>query len=251
MRTLAKALLVLAMAVAPGAALAQEYEAEDYGVDAQPPPDAQPTVAAPEQLPPPPATAAAPVQQLPAGQWTYTAQYGWIWQPYDQAYTYVPADGTYPMVYAYYPSYGWHWLTAPWVYSVGPRPHWGVYGFTRYAWHSRPWFRVPSHYGHYRGGYGQHYRHAPAVGFGHDYRREPARGYGGGGHGSWGWNGGGNHRGGGEGRGGGAGNHQYRPQGGGNHGGSGHQSPGAGNGGRPGGGGRSGGTHSARPASRR
>src|SRR5262245_9047257 len=67
--------------------------------------------APPPPLPPPaPAVAAAPVApvvvaQPPAaapidGQWVYTEQYGWVWMPYAQAYTYVPADGD-PMMYVY------------------------------------------------------------------------------------------------------------------------------------------------------
>lgn len=237
MKTLAKAVVVLAMSLAPAAALAQDYE--DGYADEAPPAEAQPTSPAPDLLPPPPPAvtsapvAQAPVVQAPAGQWTYTSQYGWIFLPYDQAYTYVPADGSYPLVYAYSPVYGWHWLTAPWVYSVGPRPYWGVYGYARFAWYTRPWFTVPSHYFHHRSHW--HYRAAPVRGhgWGHAYRHEPSRHH----APAPTWHGG------------------ARPHGGGMHQGggrppsAGHSSPGH-FGGRPGGGGQHGGgtVHQARPA---
>jgi hypothetical protein len=32
-------------------------------------------------------------QAVPAGQWVYTQQYGWVWMPYGDAYSYVPPDG--------------------------------------------------------------------------------------------------------------------------------------------------------------
>jgi hypothetical protein len=44
--------------------------------------------------------------------------------------------------YAYYPNYGWRWVSSPWVLGWGPRPYWGRFGPRYYAWHSRPWFRV-------------------------------------------------------------------------------------------------------------
>ena len=240
MRTFLKALLVLAITAGPTVALAQEY---DYGppVDADQPEVQPPAAPAPAQLPPPPpATTSYPVQAPPAGQWTYTSQYGWVWLPYAQDYTYVPADGGYPSVYAYYPSYGWRWLAAPWIFSVGPRPFWGVYGPARFVWYSRPWF---THHVSYRSGYG-----------GYGYRHHgPARVYGG--HSGPGWSGGGYRHGDSARRGPAAQHPGYRPSGGGDRHDSGnrpsHSSPGAGAGrGGHSGGGNSGG-HSARPAGHR
>ena len=76
---------------------------------------------------------------MPDGQWVYTEQYGWVFMPYAQNYTYVPASG-YPFMFVYYPRFGWHWLSAPWVYGAGPRPYWGGQGYTHFAWYTRPWF---------------------------------------------------------------------------------------------------------------
>src|SRR6267142_6364006 len=76
------------------------------GIQAQP--DAQPTAqppTPPEQLPPPPqqqAPIAAQPQAAATGQWVSTAQYGWIWIPYGQQYTYEPADeAAVPYEYVY------------------------------------------------------------------------------------------------------------------------------------------------------
>jgi hypothetical protein len=77
---------------------------------------------------PPPATAVAPPSS--AGQWVYTAQYGWVWMPYGTAYTYLPASA-YPDMYLYFPAYGWRWVVAPWVWGIGPRPYFGVYGWAQ------------------------------------------------------------------------------------------------------------------------
>ncbi|MGD0044969.1 MAG: hypothetical protein ABSE84_31985, partial [Isosphaeraceae bacterium] len=38
----------------------------------------------------------------------YTSEYGWIWMPYGNQYTYEgTANDAYPYSYVYYPSYGW------------------------------------------------------------------------------------------------------------------------------------------------
>jgi hypothetical protein len=87
----------------------------------------------PDEMPPP-ATAVAPPPGN--GQWVYTAQYGWIWMPYGASYTYAAA-GAYPDMYVYYPAYGWRWVVAPWVWGIGPRPYFGVYGWARYGWYGR------------------------------------------------------------------------------------------------------------------
>ena len=134
--------------------------AQNAGPDEQ---AAQPPEGAPEGLPPPPesqptappdapAGVAAPVEAGPAapatGQWVYTGQYGWVWMPYGQQYTYVPADQqVYPYEYVYYPVYGWRWVVAPWVYGWGPAPYWGGWGPRYYVWYSRPWFHRGGYYG--------------------------------------------------------------------------------------------------------
>jgi hypothetical protein len=81
----------------------------------------------------------------PAGQWVYTTQYGWLWMPYEQDYTYVSADSDVSYAYVYQPSFGWRWVLSPWVFGVGPEPRWGAVGRARFAWYAHPWF-------HNRGG---------------------------------------------------------------------------------------------------
>jgi hypothetical protein len=117
-----------------------------------PPPSAtvpQEQVAPPEYGAPPPATdpyAAPPlpntVEVVPpappaSGQWVYTAQYGWVWMPYGAAYTYAPAAGAYPDMYVFVPARGWRWVVAPWVWGLGPRPYFGLYGWARFPWYGR------------------------------------------------------------------------------------------------------------------
>ena len=133
--------------------------AEDDEVDAPAPPSA-----APEKAPPPPpsTTPAPPVQQRAPvtgpsvpGQWVYTQQYGWIWMPYAEPYTYVPADGYgEPYAYVYYPAYGWTWVVAPWVWGWGPWPYFGAYGAFRFAWFGHGWWRTPWRW---------HFAHVPGV----------------------------------------------------------------------------------------
>jgi hypothetical protein len=67
--------------------------------------------------------------------------------PYGTGYTYLPASA-YPDMYVYTPAYGWRWVVAPWVWGLGPRPYFGVYGWNRFAWYGRGFGRW---YG-YRGG---------------------------------------------------------------------------------------------------
>src|ERR1017187_3920509 len=96
-----------------------------------PAPNLQPP-APPAQLPYPPVQSrvqpqARQMQQpMPAnqgssaGQWVYTEQYGWVWMPYGDQYTYEgTAYDTSPYAYVYYPSYGWAWLAAPWIWGWG------------------------------------------------------------------------------------------------------------------------------------
>lgn len=105
-----------------------------------PPPDTLP--------PPPPAQAQAPAPQAaPAGQWVYTAQYGWVWMPYGDAYTYVPPSGYgEPYEFVYAPVYGWTWVVAPWVWGWGPWPHFGTFGPGRFAWFGHGWWRNPGRF---------------------------------------------------------------------------------------------------------
>ena len=168
MKTTLQALVAVSFLYA-GTALAQEegqYEDAPEATQA-------PTTGAPNQLPPaPPANPGYPAQaqqqqqapqavapppqqgvQAPAsGQWTYTNQYGWVYLPYAQNYTYVAPDGGTAYTYAWYPTYGWRWIDSPWVLGWGPSPYWGSYGYSRFAWNVHPWFHV----GIYRGGYGYH-----------------------------------------------------------------------------------------------
>jgi hypothetical protein len=109
-----------------------------------------PTAAAPSSTAPP-ATAPQALGTLAPGQWSYTSQYGWVYLPYAQNYTYVNPDGSVAYEYAYYPARGWAWIEAPWVLGWGPHPYWGYYGYRRFAWYAHPWFRAG---GYYRGGFG-------------------------------------------------------------------------------------------------
>lgn len=89
-----------------------------------------------EQEQPPPIT--------PPGQWVYTDQYGWIWMPYSEAYTYVPPDGWgAPYQYVYGAALGWTWVVAPWVWGWGPWPYFGVIGPVHYGWWHHGWWRDP------------------------------------------------------------------------------------------------------------
>jgi hypothetical protein len=142
-------LIAVVAGLAPGAAFAQQEPMDDRAI---PPPGMSP----PDQGPPPTpdnpgapddtegAPADGPPEAAPdaTGQWTYTAQYGWVWLPYSEPYTYVAPDGGIAYQYGWYPTGGWSWLEAPWILGVGPRPYWGVAGNGRFAWSARPWFRV-------------------------------------------------------------------------------------------------------------
>jgi hypothetical protein len=195
-----------AFVLLPAMARAQEDQAEpwsDLGIGEEPETPA-PSTAAPTELPPapqyesppaPPAQAeapAAPPAEAPAspsaGQWIYTQQYGWIWMPYSDSYTYAPANGYgEPYAYVYYPAQScWTWVAAPWVWGFGPWPFFGVFGPARFGWYGHGWWRYPErwHYAPLRSGYAG-FRAAPAYrgGAGHGGFR-PAPSYrGGAGHG--------------------------------------------------------------------
>jgi hypothetical protein len=139
-----------------------------------PPPDAPPPEA-PRDLPEPPPEANLQVTVAPppaappaAGQWVYTQQYGWVWMPYGQSYTYVPAEGN-PFMFVYGPTLGWRWVTAPWVFDYGPTPYWGVRGRAHFAWYSRPWFARRAYRPVYHREYHPVYR-APRQAYRRDYR---------------------------------------------------------------------------------
>ncbi|HZL20947.1 MAG TPA: hypothetical protein VFG23_24650, partial [Polyangia bacterium] len=80
-----------------------------------PPAEQAPQEAAAEGALPP---QAAQPQPVATGQWVYTEQYGWVWMPYGNQYTYEgTASGSEPYEYLYEQSYGWTWLAAPWVWG--------------------------------------------------------------------------------------------------------------------------------------
>ena len=165
--------LAVMLAAAPALTLAQAPGDSNTPPPPEPPPmEAPPPPPAPAAEAPPPQPAPAPAPAMPppaaapqavgapAGQWVHTYQYGWLWIPYGQQYTYIAADAqVYPDQYVYYPAYGWRWVVAPWVYGYGPQPYWGVRGVRLFAWYAHPWFRVGGYWGwggyrgwgHYRG----------------------------------------------------------------------------------------------------
>ena len=156
-RALAAAIAALFL---PGLVLAQEGSPNEWDEEyAQAPSDAAPpdTQAQPPPAPPGSEQAQAPAPQgVPDGQWVQTDQYGWVWMPYGDAYTAVPADGYgEPTMYVYAPAYGWCWLGAPWVWGYGPWPHFGVGVVVNFGWYGHGWWRTPGHW-HYAPG---HYSH--------------------------------------------------------------------------------------------
>jgi hypothetical protein len=173
--------LTAAALLSSGSALAQQATAEAQQATAETADTPAPSTAAPSQMPPAPpsnpgqppgvASAASPAPQVIApstsnGQWTYTRQYGWVYLPYSQSYTYVTPDGGIAYEYAYYPASGWGWVEAPWVLGFGPRPFWGYHGYGHFAWYAHPWFHAGVYRGAYgyRGGYGHVHAAAPAYG---------------------------------------------------------------------------------------
>jgi len=151
----------------------------------------QPPAPPPKETPPPPATQApppphaqpieppaaataprppAPTAPPPAGQWVYTRQYGWLWMPYEQAYTYVVPDAATAYMFVYYPAFGWRWVVAPWVLGFGVAPYWGALGPVHFVWYARPWFRVGVPYYPYRG---PGWAHPPVAG--RPFRAPPHR----------------------------------------------------------------------------
>lgn len=144
-----------------------------YANELPPPDDAPPTDARIDN-PGTQLTAAPPKAPPVDGQWVYTSQYGWVWMPYSQSYTYVPSDG-YPSMYLYGPTFGWRWVAAPWIYDYGPSPYWGTRGRVGFVWYSRPWFAHRGYVGP-RYSYGPRYYSAPRY---YGGRRGYSRGGGG------------------------------------------------------------------------
>jgi hypothetical protein len=101
----------------------------------------QPTEPAPTWLPPPPTQIDVTtgeevvVQQAPpAGQWVFTSQYGWVWMPHGNSFTFLPANGAAPNMFVFYPAVGWSWVVAPWVWGWGAMPWFGFAGWGGYPW---------------------------------------------------------------------------------------------------------------------
>lgn len=157
---------------------AQAAPAQAPSADA--PPNAPQAYAAPApaavqvQYATPSGPSMAPPGPAAQGQWVFTTQYGWIWTPYAQNYTYVDQIGEMALTYAFYPSYGWRWLPSPWVLGFGPAPYWGIYGYDHYAWHARPWFSA----GIYRPAIWQRWGR-PYGGYGYNQGAAYGRPYGG------------------------------------------------------------------------
>jgi hypothetical protein len=72
--------------------------------------------------------------------------------PYGNQYTYEgsPNDAS-PYSYVYYPSYGWTWLAAPWVWGWGAHPYFGARGPMGFGWYAGL-YRSGYGWGGYRGG---------------------------------------------------------------------------------------------------
>jgi hypothetical protein len=102
----------------------------------------QPTEPAPTWLPPPPTEIDVTsgqevvVQQVaPAGQWVFTSQYGWVWMPHGNSFTFLPSNGAPPNMFVFYPAVGWSWVVAPWVWGWGTMPWFGFAGWGGYPWY--------------------------------------------------------------------------------------------------------------------
>ena len=155
MRTLAIAAALVLFPVLPLGARAQDVaEPLAEAPEEQPaPPPAEPPAA-------PPRSDRAMTPPASTGQWIYTQQYGWVWSPYGDAYSYVPPEGEgEPYEYVYYPDYGWMWVAAPWIWGIGPWPWFGVYGAVHFGWYGHGWWRTPERW---------HYHPGAFHGYGHD-----------------------------------------------------------------------------------
>jgi hypothetical protein len=94
---------------------------------------------------PVPSASSSPSKPLcPRGQWVYTAQYGWVFMPYEDTYAYLPPgpEGK-PLEYVYQPARGWTWVVAPWMWGLGPWPYFGEQGPLDFGWYERGLWRTP------------------------------------------------------------------------------------------------------------
>jgi hypothetical protein len=121
----------------------------------------------PAALPPAPGYVAAPPRVAIAspatdGQWVFTSQYGWLYMPYGSRYVVTSAS---PYAYVYAPTFGWRWLSAPWVIGSGPYPHFGSQGPFAYAWYRglRADHPMAVHYSHVGGRFPAAPRAIPAY----------------------------------------------------------------------------------------
>jgi hypothetical protein len=195
---LVAAALAGVLSLGPGYVSAQDVGSPAPSEPANTPTEAaQPPTPAPNRTPPPPPARIVPptqaqVQTVPApaartapgGQWVYTQQYGWVWMPYGSQYTYTPTDtGTSPYEYLYYPTYGWTWLAAPWVFGWGASPFFGALGPRHFVWYNHafyggafgPGYR-PFYGGAYRQGFVGHPGYGPGF-VGHPGYGGPRPGY--------------------------------------------------------------------------
>ena len=150
-----KSFLAVLLLLSP--ALARAADEPDSASAVVQPTLPQPTLsppAPPETPAPPPEQAAVSDEAAATGQWVYTGQYGWIWMPYGDGYTYQPSDGGSPDMYVYYPSVGWSWVVAPWVWGWGPQPYFGIYGTARFGWYGYGY----GHWYGFRGAYANYGR---------------------------------------------------------------------------------------------
>ncbi len=164
MKTFARFLVFFAASIlVPGVARSsdnnQAANVQSPQVGESQPQPVQPPSPAPTNLPPPPSAEvpappsgepeASEQQVASTGQWVYTDQYGWVWMPYGDAYSYVPPNGAVPDMYVYYPAVGWCWLVAPWLWGWGPMPFFGVYGPWHFGWYGHGYGRWHGFVGHY------------------------------------------------------------------------------------------------------
>jgi hypothetical protein len=143
--TLAVTLLFVPGVARPQANFPPGAESSEPAPEEASPPFAQAeTPPPPTEAPAPPTQPQAATQSAPAGQWVYTQQYGWLWMPYSDAFTSVPANGYgEPYQYVYSSAAGWTWVVAPWVWGIGPWPYFGVYGPSHFGWYGHGWWRSP------------------------------------------------------------------------------------------------------------
>jgi hypothetical protein len=167
--------LLAAILLGPGFALADDA-----------PQGVEPTEPPPTWTPPPPTDVNfaggeefVGQQAVPAGQWVFTSQYGWIWMPHGTSFTFVPTTGSTPNMFVFYPAVGWSWVIAPWVWGWGPMPWFGFAGWGAYPWFGTgfgTWYGYARPYA-YAGWHGGGYYHGGRWnGVGPGYRPPPGRG---------------------------------------------------------------------------